>query len=133
MALAAMGNEAINPHGGTERRRADQTRHLFRCHACDFHLQLSNRPGLALRRFVRQFEPYDGDASRCVAERFQLDDTTGEDELIRTAQAAAGVATCAASVASAGLGASIFSTERAFSSFIIGEGVVTAAFILMVR
>jgi hypothetical protein len=35
--------------------------------------------------------------------------------------------------ASAAFGASPFSTERDFSSFIIGEGAVTAAFICTVR
>src|SRR5450759_1948175 len=148
LAVAALaGEESGDFHLHSRPGCRHQTRFALEGQTGHLALHRALGAGFDLLGSVAEPEIDHRNTGRRVAQRVEFDQFAGQHELVvQYAQAAAGAATAgaagaaaAATAASAGLGASAafgaspFSTERDFSSFIIGEGAVTAAFICTVR
>ena len=112
-----------------ERRRRNRLCLVFNRHARELELHPAFGAGLDLAGRVPDREAHDRDAARGVAQHVTGGELAGEREPVAAVQARGSQAgTSAAFGLSCGC-----RTDFDFSSFIIGEGVMTAPFILTTR
>src|SRR5688572_5454507 len=111
-------------------------------HAIHFAFDLPLEAGLDLERLVRQPEIDERQAGRCVAQWFDFGKLAAQCNRVRFQHAAGRYALAGsdaaavsepAGAAGAAFGASSVGIERDFSSFIMGEAVVTASVMSTVR
>jgi hypothetical protein len=129
-AVAAFPSEkSRDGHTAAETRTGQQLRISLEGHRGELALDLAFVSGFHLFGFVLDAEIQDRDAGRSVPQGVEFDDPAGQYRSVagQFLQTPAGASAMGSTFASAF--ASGFSTDFDFSSFIIGEGVVTAPFI----
>ena len=132
-AHALCGKESGGAQRTARDRRSQHRRQIAQRHRLHFHRNLAGQARFDLFRFVRQHTAGHRYSGRGSTQRQHFGHARIEAQFVQTRFRQLATQAAAASL-SAGLASSdpMF-IERDFSSFIIGEGVVTAFFILMVR
>ena len=124
------GHKPGEAQADAERGAADAPRVSLERHAANLGLDPSLTAGFRLARNVREAEARERDAGRRISHGIAGDELPIDREPI----AAEGGQACASVDRVLSLGPSgACSTDFAFSSFIIGEGVVTGPFIFTIR
>lgn len=121
-APASGTQKSLHLQRALERRAGDQSRLHVEGDGGDFGVHLSVRSGFGQLGIVAQAELDHRDARGRMPQGADLGQPAVDPDLIQAAGASAGFASGTRSI-----------IERDFSSFIIGEGAVTALAILMMR
>jgi hypothetical protein len=132
-AQALCGEESGGAQRTTRNRRSQHRRQIAHRHRLHFHRHVAGQSRFALFRFVCQHAACDRHSGRGSTQRQHFGHARIEAQFVQTRFRQLATQAAAASLSTGLASSDPMFIERDFSSFIIGEGVVTAFFILMVR